>query len=139
MHQESGARILDVVNARDAQRLGTLRDRYRTLAAGLARVGFISQGSIVASYTTCGKPTCRCASDPDARHGPYWQWTRAVHGRTVGKRLRASEAELYRQWIANQRALERIVSRMQELSRRAGEILLREEHSGSDAGKAKSS
>ncbi len=127
------------MNARDARRLGALEHRYRRLAAQLAPVGFISRGSVVAGYTTCGKPTCRCAGDPDARHGPYWQWTRAVRGRTVGKRLRASEAALYRQWIANQRALDRIVSRMQEVSRRAGEILLREERSGSDAGKAKGS
>jgi len=125
------------MNARDAQRLGTLEDRYRTLAAQLAEVGFISQGSVVASYTSCGKPTCRCASDPDARHGPYWQWTRAVRGRTVGQRLTASEAALYRQWIANQRALDRIVSRMQQISRSANQILLRQERSGSDAtGKA---
>lgn len=125
------------MNARDAQRLGALEDRYRTLAAALAEVGFISRGSVVASYTTCGKAGCRCAGDPDARHGPYWQWTCAVRGRTVGKRLTASEAALYRQWIANQRALDHIVSRMQEVSRRASQILLRQERSGSDAtGKA---
>jgi len=115
------------VNARDRQRLGTLEQRYRTLAAGLARVGFISRGSVVASYTTCGKASCRCASDADARHGPYWQWTRAVRGHTVGQRLTAREAVLYRQWIANQRALDRIVSRMQLISRAAGQILVREE------------
>ena len=112
---------------------GSLQDRYRTLAAGLARVGFISRGSLVGGYTTCGKASCRCASDPDRRHGPYWQWTRAVRGHTVGQRLTASEAALYRQWIANQRALDRIVSRMQEVSRRAGQILLREEHRGAAA------
>jgi len=128
------------MNARDARRLGALEDRYRTLAAGLAPVGFISRGSVVASYTTCGKPTCHCASDPDARHGPYWQWSRAVKGRTVTQRLTPSEAALYRQWIANQRALDRIISRMLEVSRSAGQILLREEPSGSAAlGKAKGS
>lgn len=128
------------MNARDAQRLGALEDRYRRLAAQLAPAGFISRGSVVASYTSCGKASCRCASDPDARHGPYWQWTRAVGGRTVGKRLTASEAALYRQWIANQRALDRIVSRMQEVSRSASQILLRQERSDSDAtGNAKTS
>jgi hypothetical protein len=121
------------MNARDAQRLGTLEARYRTLAAGLVPVGFISQGSVVASYTTCGKASCRCASDPDARHGPYWQWTSAVHGRTVGQRLTPSEAALYKQWITNQRTLDRIISRMQQISGSAGKILLRELRSGVDA------
>lgn len=61
------------------------------------------------------------------------QRTRAVQGRTVTQRLTASEADLYRQWIANQRALDRIISRMREVSRHAGQILLREEGSGSPA------
>lgn len=125
------------MNARDAQRLGALENRYRTQAAELAQVGFISQGSVVASYTRCGKASCRCAADPDARHGPYWQWTRAVKGRTVGQRLTPSEAALYKQWIANQRSLDRIVSRMQQISRSAGQILLREVGSDADVtGKA---
>jgi len=126
------------MNARDAQRLGALEDRYRTLAAQLALVGFISRGSVVASYTRCGKDSCRCAGDPDQRHGPYWQWSRAVRGRTVTQRLTPSEAALYRRWIANQRALDRIVSRMQQISGDAGEILLREDQSDSaEPGKAR--
>ena len=54
-----------------------------------------------------------------------------MRGRTVTQRLTEGQADLYRQWIANQRALDRIISRMQEVSRRAGQILLREEGSGS--------
>ncbi len=112
---------------------------HRTLAARLAEVGFISRGSLVSGYTSCGKDSCRCRNDPDQRHGPYWQWTRAVRGRTVTRRLSARQATLYRQWIANQRALGRIVSRMQQVSRGAGEILLREARSGSPSpGKARS-
>ncbi len=119
------------MNARDSQRLGELEGRHRSLAAQLATVGFISRGSVVAGYTTCGKDSCRCANDPDQRHGPYWQWTRAVRGRTVTQRLSSGEAARYREWIANQRALDRIIRRMQQVSSRAGQILLREERSGS--------
>ena len=53
---------------------------YRALAAELATVGFISQGSVVLRYTSCGKPGCRCQGDPPQRHGPYYQWSRAVAG-----------------------------------------------------------
>ena len=115
------------MHARDRRRLAALEDRHRRLAAQLAEIGFLSRGSVVASYTTCGKDACRCRTDPTLRHGPYWQWTRAVQGRTVSQRLSAGQAALYRQWIANGRSLDRIVSRMQELSRRAGAILLHEE------------
>lgn len=30
-----------------------------------------------------GTPGCRCKADPPQLHGPYWQWTRKVAGKTV--------------------------------------------------------
>ena len=108
-----------------ASRLETIERRYQALAAELTEVGFISPGSLVARETSCGKPGCRCQADPPQRHGPYYQWSRAVAGKTVSRRLNEAEAELYRQWIANRRRLERIVTEMETLSAAAGEILLR--------------
>ena len=97
---------------------------YRALAAELATVGFISQGSIVHRYTSCGNPGCRCQGDPPQRHGPYYQWSRAVAGKTVSRRLNHSEAELYQSWITNRRHLEHIVAQMEQISAAAGELLL---------------
>ena len=74
---------------------------YRALAAELATIGFISPGSVVLRYTSCGKPGCRCQGDPPQRHGPYYQWSRAVAGKTVSRRLSEGEAELYRSWLGN--------------------------------------
>lgn len=107
-------------------RLETYERRYRALAAELTKVGFISPGSVVVRETSCGKPGCRCQSDPPRRHGPYYQWSRAVAGKTVSRRLNEPEAELYRQWIANRRRLEQIITEMETLSAAAGEILLRQ-------------
>lgn len=100
--------------------------RYRALAAELAEVGFISPGSVVVRETSCGKPGCRCMGDPPRRHGPYYQWSRATAGKTLSRRLSEPEAELYRQWIANRRHLEQIITQMETLSATAGEILLRQ-------------
>ena len=97
---------------------------YRALAAELATVGFISQGSIVHRYTSCGNPGCRCQGNPPQRHGPYYQWSRAVAGKTVSRRLNQSEAELYQSWITNRRHLEHIVAQMEQISAAAGELLL---------------
>lgn len=107
-------------------RLETYERKYRALAAELAEIGFISPGSLVLRETSCGKPGCRCQGDPPRRHGPYHQWSRAVAGKTVSRRLGAREAELYRDWIANRRRLERIVTEMENVSAAAGEILLRQ-------------
>ena len=109
-----------------ATRLERYEQKYRTLVAELSEIGFISPGSLVVRTTSCGKPGCHCQADPPERHGPYYQWSRAVRGRTVSRRLDESEAELYRTWIANRRRLERVVAEMAEVSAAAGEILLRQ-------------
>ena len=66
----------------------------------------------------CGSPTCRCHQDPDARHGPYHYWTRKARGKTVGLKLTADELGLYREWIENNRELERLVKEMRRISSR---------------------
>ena len=107
-------------------RLHNYEAEYRALAAEIAGLGFISPGSLVVRYTSCGKPGCRCGAEPPRRHGPYYQWSRAVGGKTQSRRLDPAQAELYRSWIANRKYLEGIVTEMEELSARAGEILLRQ-------------
>lgn len=107
-------------------RLETYERKYRAVAADLAEIGFISPGSLVLRETSCGKPGCRCQGDPPKRHGPYYQWSRAVAGKTLSRRLGEDEAQLYRDWIANRRRLERIVTEMEKVSAAAGEILLRQ-------------
>lgn len=109
-----------------ASRLETYERRYRALAAELTEIGFISPGSLVVRETSCGKQGCRCQADPPRRHGPYYQWSRAVAGKTESRRLTEPEADLYRQWIANRRRLEQIVTKMETLSATAGRILLRQ-------------
>ncbi|MGH3419719.1 MAG: DUF6788 family protein, partial [Streptosporangiaceae bacterium] len=86
-----------------ARRLDRYEARYRELAAELAGIGFISPGSLVVRETSCGKPGCRCQADPPQRHGPYYQWSRAVAGKTISRRLNERQAELYRSWIANRK------------------------------------
>jgi hypothetical protein len=114
-----------------ATRLERYERSYRGLAAELAAeltdIGLISPGSLVARTTSCGKPGCRCQGDPPQRHGPYYQWSRAIAGKTVSRRLDARQAELYREWIANRHRLEQIITRMEQISAAAAEIMLRQE------------
>lgn len=72
----------------------------------------------------CGTPTCRCHADPTQLHGPYFQLTRKVAGKTVTRRLTSEQAELYTQWLANDRRLRRIVAEMEQVSAEAIEIIL---------------
>ena len=93
--------------------------RYDGLKAELQTLGFIGQGSVSTRRITCGRPACRCHDDPEARHGPYHYWTRKARGKTVGLKLTEDELVLYREWIANNRELERIVREMRRISSRA--------------------
>ncbi len=108
-------------------RLERYERSYRALAAELAEIGLISPGSVVVRTTSCGKPGCRCQADPPQRHGPYYQWSRAVAGKTVSRRLDARQAELYRGWIANRHRLEQIITEMKQVSAEAAEIMLSQE------------
>jgi len=109
-----------------ASRLERYHDRYQALTAELSGLGFIIPGSLVLRETSCGKPGCKCQADPPRLHGPYYQWSCAVGGKTQTRRLSRAEAELYEQWIANRRRLKRIVAEMERVSAAAGEILLRQ-------------
>jgi hypothetical protein len=110
-----------------ATRLERYEHRYRALAAELADIGLISPGSLVVRTTSCGKPGCRCQADPPQRHGPYYQWSRAIAGKTISRRIDARQAELYREWIANRHRLEQIITQMQQVSAEAAEIMLAQE------------
>jgi hypothetical protein len=35
----------------------------------------------------CGQPTCACHRDASQRHGPYFEWTYKVKGKTVNVKL----------------------------------------------------
>jgi len=99
------------------------RKRYEDLKRTIADIGFIRRGSLVRRFMPCGKPGCRCQADPPELHGPYYQWTRKVHGKTVTVRLNEAEAQLFAEWIGNDRHLRRILAQMERVSLKATERL----------------
>jgi hypothetical protein len=110
----------------DKQSLAALEAELARLKAEIASVGFVSPGSVVRRFMPCGKPGCRCQGDPPQLHGPYWQWSHKVGGKTITRRLTEDQARLYQQWIANRRRIDQLLARMEQVSSRAAEILLRD-------------
>jgi hypothetical protein len=104
--------------------LARLRREYRALQDQIRRLGFVAPGSVLERYTVCGTPGCRCHADPPTRHGPYFQYTRKVDGKTLTRRLTPEQADRYREWIANRRRLDQLTEQMDQLSRQAAELLL---------------
>ena len=100
-----------------------LRARYRALQVQVRQLDFIAVGSVIERYTQCGTATCRCHADPPTRHGPYFQYSRKLNGKTLTRRLTAEQANRYRDWIANRRTLDDLIDQMDQLSRQAADLL----------------
>jgi len=69
------------------------------LAARLAQPKPMRRGSLSERFVKCGKPGCPCATDPKARHGPYYSLTRAVRGRTQSRLVSSVQADMVRSQI----------------------------------------
>jgi hypothetical protein len=101
-------------------------ERFEALKKAVAEVGYFRRGSLVRRYMPCGKPSCYCQGSPPRLHGPYHQWTRKVHGKTVTVRLTPRQAELLSTWIANARQLDRLLKQMEGTAQRLTERRLRQ-------------
>jgi hypothetical protein len=94
------------------------REEARQIAtelAAIARSGLVLPGSIQERLTRCGRANCACHADPPKRHGPYFQWTRKVTQKTVGKWLSAEQRADYETWVNNDRRIHELVARLEAL------------------------
>ena len=83
--------------------------------AAIARTGQLLPGSMASRLTRCGHPNCRCRDDPPQRHGPYWQWTRKVAAKTVGRWLSQEQADDYQPWVENARRARELLAELEAL------------------------
>lgn len=97
---------------------------YEQLKRQILNIGFICVGTVLRRYGTCGTPTCRCHGNPPQLHGPYYQWTRKVRGKTVTVRLKPRESEIYAACAANRQALQAIIDQMEAVSMQAIKLQL---------------
>jgi hypothetical protein len=105
------------------RQLARLRARLTQRSADLADVGFVLKGSLLQRFKRCSSPGCACHAEPPRLHGPYWQWTNKVDGKTVTRALTEDQAKRYREWMANARRLEEIVRDLYQISDQADAIL----------------
>ena len=99
--------------------------QYEALKAAVARLGFARPGSIVRRFMRCGRPGCHCMAEPPTLHGPYYDLTYKVRGKSVGMRLTEAQALRCEEWLRNHRQLRRIVRQMITLSLKETTRLLR--------------
>ena len=85
------------------------RRRIDTIRSQIIAMDLISSGTLLERMKKCGKPNCRCADDPGARHGPYYDWTRPEEGRLVHKTVSLEQARNLKAAIANYRKLQKLI------------------------------
>ncbi len=90
--------------------------RFEALKQEIVGLGFVRPGSLVRRFMPCGNPTCACMARPPRLHGPYYQWTYKVAGKTRTLRLSAQQARLCRRWVRDHKRLKNLLRRMEKVS-----------------------
>src|ERR1700682_6045177 len=67
--------------------LPALVDVRSTLFQQISELGDFQPGSITSAFRRCGNPHCHCAKPNDPGHGPHFQLTQKVEGKTVTQNL----------------------------------------------------
>lgn len=88
--------------------------RVQALAVALGQPQPMRRGSVSERWMKCGKAGCPCASDPKARHGPYFSVTRGVKGQTSSRYLSAEQAAVARRQVAAAQAFRKDIAAMWE-------------------------
>ncbi len=85
------------------------RQRIARIQVALTAVDYLCSGTLLKRMKVCGKPGCRCAQDPAARHGPYYEWGHMQDGQLVHRRVKPEQAVILRRAIANYRKVKQLL------------------------------
>lgn len=85
------------------------RERIQSIRTAVAEHELLCSGTLSERMMKCGKPQCRCATDPDARHGPYFEWIHMRAGKPTHRYVTAQQALILRQAIANYRRIKKLL------------------------------
>jgi len=81
--------------------------RIARIRRHIGQIELIGSGTLLERTKVCGKPNCRCAHDPTAAHGPYYEWKRREQNRLRHRIVTADEARRIRRALNDyQRLLE---------------------------------
>jgi hypothetical protein len=85
------------------------REKIAEIQRTLSAMEYLSSGTLLKRMKVCGNPRCHCASDPAARHGPYFEWSYLKAGKLHHRTLTPEQAEIMRLAIANQRKAKKLM------------------------------
>jgi len=93
--------------------------RFCQVRQELQQLEYFLKGTVLKRMMKCGQPNCACHRDAAHRHGPYYEWTYKLHGKTVNLKLSPQAAPLYLAATKQHRKLKAVLAKMERLSRTA--------------------
>ena len=91
--------------------------RFLGLKTELQQLELFCKGTVLARRMKCGQPNCPCHTEPNKRHGPYWEWTYKATAKTVNVRLSPAAGPLYKAASQQYRKLKTLLNRLDKLSK----------------------
>lgn len=85
------------------------QNRIAKIQESLSAVDYLCSGTLSKRMMKCGKQNCRCAKDPDARHGPYFEWGHMVGGKLVHRMVSPEQAARLQIAIENYRKVKKLM------------------------------
>ncbi len=85
------------------------RERIARLRETIGTLELLCSGSLSERMMKCGKPNCGCATDPRARHGPYYEWGRMRAGKLIHRYVTPEQAKDPRLAIDNHRKVKKLL------------------------------
>jgi hypothetical protein len=98
---------------------GVADQRFRQARQELQQLDYFLKGTVSKRMMKCGQPACACHRDPSLRHGPYFEWTYKVNGKTVNIKLSKQAAPLYQAATKQHRKLKVVLAKMERWSQTA--------------------
>ena len=93
----------------DDEKAAKARAKIAAIQKSIAAMEHLSSGTLLKRMKLCGNPRCHCATDPAARHGPYYEWSYLKGGKLRHRTLTPAQAETMRVAIANYRKTKKLL------------------------------
>jgi hypothetical protein len=88
--------------------------KRRGVKVEISVTGPVLPGTVSIFTPKCGQKHCRCATDDEFRHGPYYRWSGFLDGRRTTVNLSEDEAKECRRRINNWRKLQKQLASITE-------------------------
>jgi hypothetical protein len=93
-------------------------ERIARIREALSAIDYLCSGTLLQRTKVCGKPGCRCAQDPSARHGPYYEWGHMKGGKLVHRTVTPEQATILQLAIANHRKAKKLMQAWEDETER---------------------